>query len=83
MPKRSQNGTNGARRGAQRAAQTPITKAEALELLTSAASYCARSGLEIEAVRLADGRVALALAGVTASVTDGRVEFVVTPTVPA
>lgn len=80
MSKRSQS----AAAGAQRPAQPPITKTEALELLQSAASYCARAGVGIEIVALDDGRVALALAGVTASVTDGRVAFAVSaPTVAA
>ena len=77
MSKRSQPGAS----GAQRKSQPPITQAEALELLTSAASYCARAGVEIEIIDVEmDGerRVALALPpGYTASVTDGKVAFAV------
>jgi len=75
MPKQSQPGAPAKRKPSQ---QIELTPAEALSMLSSAATYCAQARIGIEVLRLPDGRVALALAETEVEVKDGRVVFTVT-----
>lgn len=56
--------------------QKPVTKAEALEILASAVSYCQQSGLKVKYANR-DASLVLSVDGATAQVGEAGTRFIV------